>query len=117
MGWWIRVFKKCAFWMGVLAVLLVLGRVLVYTTSQWQNVLPLANLPLHVVLHTLFPDVLHPIPGGVAGSDTFAYLPYYTLFVLSYIGYGSIIDVIIRKLREPRTVATQRAGERTPLPA
>ena len=113
MGW---ITKKCAFWMGVLAVLLVLGRVLIYTTSQWQNVLPLANLPLHVVLHNVFPGVLHPIPAGGTGSHMFAYLPYHALFVLTYIGYGSIVDVIIRKLREQKTVAAQRTGERTPLP-
>jgi hypothetical protein len=86
--------------MGLLAILLVLGRAFIYTSSQWQNVLTFANLPLFIVLHTFFLDILHPIPDGGTGSYTFAYLPYYVLFALTYIGYGFIIDLIIRKLKK-----------------
>ncbi|MDR1705543.1 MAG: hypothetical protein LBS19_12765 [Clostridiales bacterium] len=100
-----RLIKSFAFWMGFLAVLFVLGRAFIYTTSQAQNVLTFANFPLAAVLHTFFPDVLNPIPDGGAGSYTFAYLPYYVLFVLTYIGYGLTADYIIRKLKRHREKA------------
>ena len=99
------IIKKFAFWMGIAAVLLVLGREFVFSTSQWQNVLSFANLPLFAVLHTFFPDVLQPIPPGAVGSYALAYLPYYALYVLTYIGYGFIADFIIRKLRKSKIVA------------
>ncbi len=97
-----KLIKSFAFWMGLLAILLVLGREFIYTTSQWQNVLAFANLPLFAVLHNFFPDVIYPIPGGVPDSYVFAYFPYYALFVFTYVGYGLIADLIIRKLKKHR---------------
>ena len=95
-----RITRSFAFWLGIAAVLLVLGREFIYISSQWQNVLILANLPLSLVLHALFSDILSPIPAGGTGDYSLAYLPYYILFVLTYVGYGLLIDFIILKLRK-----------------
>ena len=92
--------KRFAFWLGIAAVLLVLGREFIYTSSQWQNVLILANMPLSLVLHAFFSGVLSPIPAGGTGDYSLAYLPYYILFVLTYVGYGLLIDLIILKFRK-----------------
>jgi len=94
--------------MGIVAVLLVLGRELIYTTSRGQNVLPFANLPLFAVLHIFCPGIIYPIPAGRPFTNAQAiwmHLPYYLLFVLTYVGYGLLIDLIIRKLKKPKAIA------------
>jgi len=101
-------YKNVTFWMGIAAVLLVLGRVFIYTSSRWENVLPLTNFPLHAFLHSFFQDILSPVPAGPSFTQTqiiIMYLPYYALFVLTYIGYGLLTDVIIRKVKKHKVAA------------
>lgn len=97
-----RIIKSAAFWMGAAALLLIAGRELVFTSCQWQNVLIFANFPLAAFLFTVFPSVISPgMVGGVYTSwEMFSwYLPYYTLFFLTYLGYGALLDVIFRRFR------------------
>lgn len=99
-----RILKSFAFWMIIIAILLILGREFIYTTSQGQNVLVYANLPLVALLQTFFIGIILPIPNG--GSFTnlqvlLMWLPYYFLYVISYAVYGLIIDLVIKKIRKP----------------
>ena len=90
---------RCGFWFPAIGVLLVLARECALPSSRWQNLLPLANLPLTALLHWLAPGVLSPLSDGVSLTrwETLArWLPYYLLFVLSYLGYGLLLDWLLR---------------------
>ena len=91
---------RCGFWFPAIGVLLVLARECALPSSRWQNLLPLANLPLTALLHWLAPGVLSPLSDGVSLTrwETLArLLPYYLLFVLSYLGYGLLLDWLLRR--------------------
>ena len=91
---------RCGFWFPAIGVLLVLARECALPSSRWQNLLPLANLPLTALLHCLAPGVLSPLSDGVSLTrwQTLArWLPYYLLFVLSYLGYGLLLDWLLRR--------------------
>lgn len=101
----IRLWKKAMFWMGIVAVLLIVCREFIFPTSRWQNVLAFANLPLFALLHTFFPDILSPLPAGSSYTmwEAFLrYLPYYLLYIGSYVFYGFLIDLILAKIRKKR---------------
>lgn len=94
------IIKNFKFWFGILAILLVLGRIL-YPSIIVQNVLSFANLPLLIIINWLIPSVADPMPVGVAITNIEhikMWLPYYFLFTITYIGYGAIIDLLIHKL-------------------
>ena len=91
--------------MGVLALLLILGREFVYTSARWQEVLHYANLPLYAVLNTFFLSILYPLSTGpllTHAQVIIRFLPYYALFFLTYIGYGIIVDFVIRKAKKSK---------------
>lgn len=91
---------RCGFWFPAIGVLLVLARECALPSSRWQNLLPLANLPLTALLHWLAPGALSPLSDGVSLTrwETLArWLPYYLLFVLSYLGYGLLLDWLLRR--------------------
>ena len=91
---------RCGFWFPAIGVLLVLARECALPSYRWQNLLPLANLPLTALLHWLAPGVLSPLSDGVSLTrwETLArWLPYYLLFVLSYLGYGPLLDWLLRR--------------------
>ena len=67
---------RCGLWFPAIGVLLVLARECALPSSRWQNLLPLANLPLTALAR---------------------WLPYYLLFVLSYLGYGLLLDWLLRR--------------------
>lgn len=70
------------------------------SSSRRQNLLPLANLPLTALLHWLAPGVLSPLSSGVSLTRWQAlarWLPHYLLFVLSYLGYGLLLDRLLRR--------------------
>jgi hypothetical protein len=95
-----KIIKSATFWFGLIAFLLVLGRIFIYSSSQGQNVLKIANLPLLSVLQTFFPDIINPGAAGAVSQNYFVLsLPYYFLFVITYIGYGLLIDLIIHKIK------------------
>lgn len=97
-----RIVKSAAFWMGAAAALLISLRETVLNTSQWQNLLSLTNFPLAALLHIAFPAMMEVgIPGGsYTRWDMFLwYLPFYALYFVSYIGYGLLLDLVIRRVR------------------
>ena len=87
---------RCGFWFPAIGVLLVLARECALPSSRWQNLLPLANLPLTALLHWLAPGVLSPLSDGVS-LTRWQTLPYYLLFVLSYLVYGLLLDWLLRR--------------------
>ena len=95
-----RWYARCGLWFPTAGALLVLARECVLTTSRWQNLLPLANLPLTALLHWLAPGVISPLSDGVGLTRWQVlgrHLPYYLLFVLSYLRYGLLLDWFLRR--------------------
>ncbi len=102
-----RYFKRFAFWFGVFSFLLFTFY-LIYETSWTYNLLGCFNYPLFAFLNLLLPEILHPFADGLTytGFQVFTLrLPYGVFYVLTYIGYGALIDWILnlRKHREHTT--------------
>ncbi|MZL69397.1 MULTISPECIES: hypothetical protein [Eubacteriales] len=91
---------RCGLWFPAIGILPVLARECALSSSRRQNLLPLANLPLTALLHWLAPGVLSPLSSGVSLTRWQAlarWLPHYLLFVLSYLGYGLLLDRLLRR--------------------
>ena len=91
---------RCGLWFPAIGILPVLARECALSASRRQNLLPLANLPLPALLHWLAPGVLSPLSRGVSLTRWQAlarWLPHYLLFVLSYLGYGLLLDRLLRR--------------------
>ena len=98
-----KLFRSFGFWFGIVAILLVLGRETVFTSSAWQNLLPMTNLPLYAVLQWTNAGIISPLRVGrvyTPAEVLMAWMPYYMLFVLTYIAYGLVIDLIVKYFRK-----------------
>ena len=76
-----KLYKSFAFLFGIIAVLLILLKILVYDNALGQNFLKLANFPLTAFIFTSFSGII--MPGAV--GRTYSYLEFLGLYIPYYI--------------------------------